>query len=49
VTHSTAATAAVLRAFYDAAPVVLPPPKPATWLEIAQQLKAIYERVLNQP
>jgi glycosyltransferase involved in cell wall biosynthesis len=40
-------TAADLRRFYDAAPTLQPPPKPPTWIEIAQQLKTVYERVLN--
>jgi glycosyltransferase involved in cell wall biosynthesis len=42
-------TADVLRKFYDAAPSLKPPPKPAAWSEVARQLKAIYERVLNAP
>jgi glycosyltransferase involved in cell wall biosynthesis len=41
------ATANVLRQFYDAAPNLPVPPKPATWNEIARQLKTIYERILN--
>jgi glycosyltransferase involved in cell wall biosynthesis len=40
-------TAPHLRRFYDAAPTLKPPPKPPTWIEIAGQLKALYERVLN--
>jgi glycosyltransferase involved in cell wall biosynthesis len=38
-----------LRKFYDAAPSLKPPPKPASWSEIARQFKAVYERVLNAP
>jgi glycosyltransferase involved in cell wall biosynthesis len=38
-----------LRKFYDAAPSLKPPPKPASWPEIARQFKAVYERVLNAP
>ena len=47
----TAASGAAnpLRQFYDAAPTLRPPPKPQTWIEIAQELKAVYERVLNAP
>ena len=44
---NTAGTAAVLRKFYDAAPTLPGPPKPATWTEVARQLKAVYEKVLN--
>ena len=49
VTKSIETTAKVLRKFYDAAPNLPLPPKPPTWNEIGRQLKAIYERVLNQP
>lgn len=38
-------TAAQLRAFYDAAPSLKPPPKPANWVTIAKQLKNVYECV----
>jgi glycosyltransferase involved in cell wall biosynthesis len=41
--------AGFLRKFYDAAPSLKPPPKPAAWGDVARQLKAIYERVLNAP
>ncbi len=44
---SPAATAACLRKFYDQAPSLKIPARPSTWLAVAQQLKAIYERVLN--
>jgi glycosyltransferase involved in cell wall biosynthesis len=40
-------TAGHLRAFYDQAPLLKPPPKPLTWTEVARQLKTIYERVLS--
>jgi len=43
----TAETAARLRQFYDAAPTLPAPLKPATWQEVAHQLKALYERVLS--
>ncbi|MGD0351471.1 MAG: glycosyltransferase family 4 protein [Verrucomicrobiota bacterium] len=36
-----------LKKFYDAAPSLKPPPKPATWSDVARRLKNIYERVLN--
>jgi len=42
-------TASYLKTFYDRAPVLRPPPKPATWSEVAQMLKRIYEDVLNRP
>jgi glycosyltransferase involved in cell wall biosynthesis len=44
---SPSQTAACLHTFYDSAPTLKLPPKPPTWLEIAGQLKAVYERVLN--
>ena len=47
LTRSVAVTAQVLRKFYDAAPSLPLPPKPAAWNEIGRQLKTIYERVLN--
>ena len=37
-----------LKQFYADAPSLPPPPKPATWPEVGRQLKAIYERVLEQ-
>lgn len=40
---SPAGTAPVLRRFYDAAPSLKPPPKPPTWIDVARQLKAVYE------
>ena len=44
-----AAMAPVLRKFYDDAPQLPPPPPPATWLEVAHQFKAVYEKVLAAP
>lgn len=44
---SAARTAAILRRFYDAAPGLKTPPKPPTWIEVARQLKGVYERLLN--
>ncbi|HVU08749.1 MAG TPA: glycosyltransferase family 4 protein [Verrucomicrobiae bacterium] len=40
-------TAEVLKKFYAAAPSLKPSQKPLTWIEVAQQLKTIYERVLS--
>jgi len=46
---SVSHTAQILRRFYDAAPTLKPPPTPPTWIEIAQQFKAVYEQVLRAP
>lgn len=43
---STARTAEVLKKFHAAAPGLKPPPKPLTWLEVARQLKSLYEQLL---
>lgn len=40
-------TAEALRSFYDQAPTLKPRSKPLTWIEVAHQIKGIYERVLN--
>jgi glycosyltransferase involved in cell wall biosynthesis len=45
---SPSKTAAFLRAFYDAAPALKPPPLPPTWLEIGRQLEGIYEGILKR-
>ena len=47
ITKSREITAGVLREFYDAAPSLKPPPKPASWGEVARQFKAVYEKALN--
>ncbi len=44
---SPAQTAGFLKSFYQSAPTLKPPPRPATWQEIARQLKTIYESVLK--
>lgn len=49
VTESVERTAAVLREFHNAAPSLNPPPKPASWNDVARQLKAIYEGALAAP
>jgi glycosyltransferase involved in cell wall biosynthesis len=46
---STAREAGFLKKFYDAAPSLSPPPKPATWDEVARALEKIYGRVLKSP
>jgi glycosyltransferase involved in cell wall biosynthesis len=40
--------AGFLRKFYDAAPSLKPPPKPASWSEVGRQFKAVYEGVLER-
>lgn len=43
VTRDCSRTASALRRFYDDAPKLTPPGKPPSWIEVAQQLKAIYD------
>ncbi len=40
-------TATFLKKFYDTAPTLPEPPKPASWDEVARKLKTIYEGVLS--
>lgn len=40
-------TAAHLRSFYDRAPTLAIPPRPPSWPEIAEQLKAVYAPLLQ--
>jgi glycosyltransferase involved in cell wall biosynthesis len=40
-----ATTAPFLRAFYDQAPTLPHPPRPASWLQVGQMLKGIYQSV----
>ncbi len=49
VTRSAGRTAQVLRRFYEAAPQLPAPPKPLSWKEVAQQVKAVYETLLQPP
>ena len=46
VTNSVATTAAALKKFYAAAPHLPPPPRPATWTDVARQFQANYEKIL---
>jgi glycosyltransferase involved in cell wall biosynthesis len=39
-------TAEFLKKFYEVAPTLPVPPKPASWDDIARQLKSVYERLL---
>jgi glycosyltransferase involved in cell wall biosynthesis len=48
LTTGVSQTASVLKSFYDSAPVLQPPPRPATWTEVARQLKAVYLGVLGE-
>jgi glycosyltransferase involved in cell wall biosynthesis len=43
VTQDAARTASALRQFYDAAPSLKPSPRPLGWVDVAKQLKAVYE------
>ena len=43
---SLSVTARILRNFYDSAPNLPRPPRPASWSEVAGQLKGIYESLL---
>jgi glycosyltransferase involved in cell wall biosynthesis len=45
---SVPATAAALREFYDTAPTLKTPPKPLSWLQVAEKLKTIYAAVLAE-
>lgn len=47
VTNSTSTTAAALRRFYNAAPNLPCPPKPATWPEVGRQFLAVYEKAMR--
>jgi glycosyltransferase involved in cell wall biosynthesis len=47
VTPLAARTAGFLRQFYDAAPGLKPPQRPNTWLQVGEQLKALYETLLR--
>lgn len=49
ITDSNATTAAILRKFYEAAPQLPCPAKPATWPDVARQFKSVYEKILAQP
>jgi glycosyltransferase involved in cell wall biosynthesis len=47
VNNSVQATAEILRGFYQSAPQSEPPPRPASWVEVAQQMKSIYEAITH--
>jgi glycosyltransferase involved in cell wall biosynthesis len=47
-TGSIESSAAALRRFYDAAPSLPLPPRPASWIDIAQQLKTVYAILLGK-
>jgi glycosyltransferase involved in cell wall biosynthesis len=46
---SPQATAKVLKDFYQRAPNLPTPPRPLSWVDVAQRLKAIYEEILSAP
>jgi glycosyltransferase involved in cell wall biosynthesis len=43
------AAAERLRRFYDAAPSLPSPPRPLSWLDVGQRVKAVYESILSPP
>jgi glycosyltransferase involved in cell wall biosynthesis len=43
----TAETARALRQFYESAPMLKPPPKPANWHSIGAQFKQLYDTLCN--
>jgi glycosyltransferase involved in cell wall biosynthesis len=47
VTPNRSRTAAALRRFYEAAPKLTPPAKPMSWVEVAHQLKSLYDSLLK--
>jgi glycosyltransferase involved in cell wall biosynthesis len=49
VASSTQLTARVLRQFYEVAPQLPAPLKPLSWIEVAKQVKAVYETLLTAP
>ena len=48
ITDSPEKTASFLSKFYNAAPQLVRPPKPPTWVEIAHQFKSVYDKILSQ-
>lgn len=49
VNTSTQQIAEALRRFYREAPNLPPPLKPKTWLEVAEEFRAVYAKVLREP
>jgi glycosyltransferase involved in cell wall biosynthesis len=49
VPGSVARTVRALRSFYDRAPELPVAARPLSWLQVAQQIKEIYEALLNAP
>jgi glycosyltransferase involved in cell wall biosynthesis len=43
----TQETAGILKRFYDIAPALPTPPRPASWMEVGKQLQKIYEGLLS--
>ena len=48
VTKSIGETARVLSAFYHNAPLITPPARPKTWLEVAGELQAVYQKTISE-
>ncbi len=46
---SPSQTSFFLKQFYDAAPNLKLPPRPPTWMEIAEQFKKLYENLMTAP
>jgi len=47
ITRDAKATASIMRQFYEAAPAMKPAAPQVSWIEVARQLKGIYETVLK--
>jgi glycosyltransferase involved in cell wall biosynthesis len=47
VTKNSSITASALRRFYDATSSMRIPTKPATWLDVAEQLKSVYQSIIK--
>lgn len=47
VTDAAGEIAPVLRDFYEKTPTLSPPPKPKTWVEVAREFQAVYEKALR--
>jgi glycosyltransferase involved in cell wall biosynthesis len=47
ISGSSRGAVVALREFYAAAPRLAPPPRPMTWIQVAEKLRAVYETVLS--
>jgi glycosyltransferase involved in cell wall biosynthesis len=48
INQALSPSAARLRQFYEAAPRLEPPPKPLSWLEVGQQIMAVYDSIVRR-